>query len=553
MKKSILIMGLAAVLGGSSCSDVLDLNPGDRFSPATVWSTTTTVDNYVLGLYSIIGTNIEIYGTGAPKLSDAYSDILKCSDWDQYGTSFNKSLFQESAFNSTSAGAFECWASHYDRIRRENEFLRDAPAYKDKFGEDWINTRIAEVRFCRAYAYYLLCRVYGGVILRTEVDGPEENDKARSSEEDCWDFIITELQELAPMLPMGNKGTADDWDSSNYGRVTQQSAYGLLSRVALYAQRWDVAVDAARKVAECGADLDWSGYANVFNGDLQNNKEILLAVDFAKDVITHRYDMYMRPSGDGTTLNCTLYSIYSPTSELVDSYEMADGSEFSWEKYGNAPYENREPRFYATILYNGASWMDRTIESYVGGLDGYKDYEDAGATTTTVTGYYLRKYLQDGDTSWITRYSDQTWILIRYAEVLLNKAEALAELNWSQNSAEALQALNDVRRRVGLPARQTADKEQFMEYLRHERMVELAGEGFRYWDLRRWRLAVDVINGSNVHGVKITKNADNTFTYEQVDADAGNKRIFYERYYHFAIPEDERSKNPLCTNNEGWV
>lgn len=552
MKKSILIMGLAAVLGGSSCSDVLDLNPGDRFSPATVWSTTTTVDNYVLGLYSIIGTNIEIYGTGAPKLSDAYSDILKCSDWDQYGTSFNKSLFQESAFNSTSAGAFECWASHYDRIRRENEFLRDAPAYKDKFGEDWINTRIAEVRFCRAYAYYLLCRVYGGVILRTEVDGPEENDKARSSEEDCWDFIITELQELAPMLPMGNKGTADDWDSSNYGRVTQQSAYGLLSRVALYAQRWDVAVDAARKVAECGADLDWSGYANVFNGDLQNNKEILLAVDFAKDVITHRYDMYMRPSGDGTTLNCTLYSIYSPTSELVDSYEMADGSEFSWEKYGNAPYENREPRFYATILYNGASWMDRTIESYVGGLDGYKDYEDAGATTTTVTGYYLRKYLQDGDTSWITRYSDQTWILIRYAEVLLNKAEALAELNWSQNSAEALQALNDVRRRVGLPARQTASKEEFMEYLRHERMVELAGEGFRYWDLRRWRLAVDVINGSNVHGVKITKNGD-SFTYEQVDADAGNKRIFYERYYRFAIPEDERSKNRLCTNNDGWV
>ena len=80
------------------------------------------------------------------------------------------------------------------------------PAYKDKFGEDWINTRMAEVRFCRAYAYFLLCRVYGGVILRTEVDGPDQNDKARSSEEDCWDFIITELQELAPMLPHGQQG-----------------------------------------------------------------------------------------------------------------------------------------------------------------------------------------------------------------------------------------------------------------------------------------------------------------------------------------------------------
>ena len=92
------------------------------------------MDNYVLGLYSIISTSSEVYGTSSPKLSDAFSDILKCGDWDQYGTSFNKALFQSSAFNSTSAGAFECWASHYDRIRRENEFLRDAPAYKDKFG-----------------------------------------------------------------------------------------------------------------------------------------------------------------------------------------------------------------------------------------------------------------------------------------------------------------------------------------------------------------------------------------------------------------------------------
>ena len=88
--------------------------------------------------------------------------------------------------------------------------------------------------------------------------------------------------------------------------------------------------------------------------------------------------------------------------------------------------------------------------------------------------------------------------------------------------------------------------------MRHERIVELAGEGLRYWDLRRWRLAEDVINGQNVHGVKITKQGDNSFTYEQVDADGGYKRIFYDRYYHFAIPLTERSNNQLCLNNEGW-
>ena len=554
MKKTILTMGLAAALCGTSCSDVIDLNPGDRFSPATVWSSTTTVDSYVLGLYSIFSSSCEFYGTGSPNLTDAYSDILKSGSWDQYNHSYNRSLFQESAFNSTSAGAFECWSTHYERIRRENEFLRDAPKYREKFGEKWMDTRIAEVRFCRAYAYYLLCRVYGGVILRTEVDGPEQNDKARSTEADCWDFIIEELKDLAPQLPQGNKTeNGDNWDDANYGRATQQAAYGLLSRVALFAERWDVAAQAARDVEKCGGALDLTGYANVFNGDLKSNKEILFGVDFEQDVITHRYDAYVRPSGDAKALGTSaLYSVFFPTSELADSYEMADGTPFSLETHGSDPYTGREPRFYATILYNGASWMGRTIESYVGGADGFKEYENSKSANTTVTGYYLRKYLKDGDKSWITAYSAQTCILIRYAEVLLNKAEALAELSWDQNSVEALQALNDVRGRVGLPSRQTASKEEFMEFVRHERMVELAGEGFRYWDLRRWRLAEEVINGKNVHGVKITKT-DSGFNYEHVDADNGNKRIFYDRYYHFAIPESERSKNPLCHNNQGWV
>ena len=554
MKKTILTMGLAAALCGTSCSDVIDLNPGDRFSPATVWSSTTTVDSYVLGLYSIFSSSCEFYGTGSPNLTDAYSDILKSGSWDQYNHSYNRSLFQESAFNSTSAGAFECWSTHYERIRRENEFLRDAPKYREKFGEKWMDTRIAEVRFCRAYAYYLLCRVYGGVILRTEVDGPEQNDKARSTEADCWDFIIEELKDLAPQLPQGNKTeNGDNWDDANYGRATQQAAYGLLSRVALFAERWDVAAQAARDVEKCGGALDLTGYANVFNGDLKSNKEILFGVDFEQDVITHRYDAYVRPSGDAKALGTSaLYSVFFPTSELADSYEMADGTPFNWETHGSDPYTGREPRFYATILYNGASWMGRTIESYVGGADGFKEYENSKSANTTVTGYYLRKYLKDGDKSWITAYSAQTCILIRYAEVLLNKAEALAELSWDQNSVEALQALNDVRGRVGLPSRQTASKEEFMEFVRHERMVELAGEGFRYWDLRRWRLAEEVINGKNVHGVKITKT-DSGFNYEHVDADNGNKRIFYDRYYHFAIPESERSKNPLCDNNQGWV
>lgn len=547
MKKIISIMTLwlgTAVLG-TSCSDVVDLTPSDRFSPETVWSTTETADSYLIGLYSIFGSNTEFY-TGSytsPKLTDAYSDILKSTAWDKYNHNYNSSLFQEAAFNSNSAGAFECWGVHYGRIRRENEFLKDAPSYGHKFGDDWLKIRIAEARFCRAYAYFLLCRVYGGVILRTEVDGPAENDKARSTEAECWDFIITELKELAPDLPT-------EWDSDNLGRATQKSAYALLSRVALYAERWDVAAQAARDAEKAGGKLDLSGYGKVFTSGI-DNPEICFAVDFDSNIIKHSLDAYLRPSGD-SELGKQVYSGFAPTSELVDSYEMADGTPFSWSTHGADPYSNREPRFYATILYNGASWMGRKIESYVGGKDGYKDYENAGAAGTTVTGYYLRKYLTDGDKSWVTNDSGQYWILIRYAEVLLNKAEALAMEDWSKHSTEALKALNDVRSRVGLGARITADKDEFLKYVRHERMVELAGEGLRYWDLRRWRLAEEVIHDKNVHGVKITRQNDGSFTYEQVDADGGHKRIFYERYYHFAIPLSERSNNKLCDNNTGW-
>ena len=555
---------MAVTLLATSCSDVLDIAPSDRFSPTTVWSTQTTTDSYVNGFYAVFRDNAELYNSGAygPWLSDAFSDILKSTSWDMFNHPYNKTLLQMTAFNSQSAGAFECWDGHYGRIRRQNEFLRDASTYGAKFNTDedndpatptWIQVREAEVRFCRAYAYYMLCRVYGGVILRTEVDGPEQNDRARSSEADCWNFVITELQEAAEILPTS-------WDNSNRGRATKKAAYALLSRVALYAEQWDVAAQAARDTETAGGQLDVSNadnyvnrFTNVFGSNI-GNAEICFAVDFNANIIGHYYDAYMRPSGD--TYGTSVYSVIVPTGELADSYEMADGTPFSWTTHGSNPYTGRDPRFYATILYNGADWMGRKIESYVGGADGFKEYVNAGSANTTVSGYYLRKYLRDGDRSWVNAgKSGQYWILIRYAEVLLNKAEALAQLNWSANSVEALKALNDVRGRVGLPARSTTDKDIFLGYVRQERVVELAGEGLRYWDLRRWKLAEDVINEKSAHGVKITKtgSAPDTYNYEQVEIDAGEKRIFYDRYYKFAIPESERSKNKLCDNNDGWI
>jgi outer membrane receptor for Fe3+-dicitrate len=167
----------------------------------------------------------------------------------------------------------------------------------------------------------------------------------------------------------------------------------------------------------------------------------------------------------------------------------------------------------------------------------------------------MRKYLQEGN-DYLLNKSNQFDIVIRYAEVLLNLAEALAEQDFSSNKAQALAPLNEVRNRVNLPditADQVPDKEAFMSFVRHERMVELAFEGFRYWDLRRWRLAESVIHGKTAHGVKITRNADGSFSYDQIDCDGGLTRYFPSKYYLMSIPESERLNNALIgPNNPGW-
>ncbi|HEX3009831.1 MAG TPA: RagB/SusD family nutrient uptake outer membrane protein [Bacteroidales bacterium] len=528
---------LIALLG--SCSD-LDLDPTDRFSDAAVWKSKTTLDSYVTGFYAHMRDNSQLY---ANDLTDCYSDILKSTSWDQYNHYYNKVLLQGEYIKSADAGSLDKWGN-YVRIKRQNEFLRDALDKGSQLGEDFIKIRIAEVRFIRAFAYFQMARVYGGVVIRDEIgglDSRDEKDKARATEAETWDFILNDLKLAAEDLP-------EKWDSEWTGRATKAAAFGLLSRCALYAKKWDVAIEAAKNTKKTGGDL-LTSYADVFTTPVESNKEVLFAVSFS-DPVLHQFDRNYRPSGDVDT-----YSEAVPTSELVDSYEMADGTPFSWSTFGNDPYVGREPRFYASILYNGAPWEGRTIESFVGGKDGFQEWKPAGAITSTVTGYYMRKYLQEGR-KYLINQSDQPDIIIRYAEVLLNLAEALAEQDFASNETQALAALNEVRNRVSLPgikADQVSDKESFMSFVRHERMIELAFEGFRYWDLRRWRLAESVINNKTAHGVKITKNTDGSFTYDQIDCDGGLTRYFDSKYYLMSIPESERLNNTLIgPNNPGW-
>jgi len=563
-KKIVLFLSIVALCFSTfSCTDVTDLNNTTEISDQAIWSTEEAAEMYITASYKTF-TDVSQVSNSRNVFYDSYTDLTKSTSWDQYNHPYNKSLLQASAFTTGSAGAFECWSDAYTRIRRANVLLNEIDRYGVKsFGEDWCNIRRAEVRLCRAFTYYRLIRVYGGVVIRTDVsgaaggldDGANSADinRARASEADSWDYVISELQWAAQYLP-------DSWSSTWDGRATKKTAYGLISRMALFAQKWQVAVDAAEKVKELGGALA-PDYAKVFqvDGGQDNSKEILFALYYLKGSVTHNYDQYNRPFGDDAALNTVVYAEHVPTGDLADIYEFKDGTTFDWNTYSAThadPYTDREPRFQATILYNGCQWEGREIQTYAGGSDSYVDFTQASSTNGhTCTGYYLRKYLQEGYSGFITSGSYQYDAVLRYAEVLLNKAEAYAQLDYNQYRDQALESLNEVRNRVGLPSKTAVDApnlDAFMTLLRKERCVELAGEGFRYWDLRRWKLAENVINGQNAHGVKITKNDDGTFSYDRVACDGGSPRIFLEKYYYYSLPTDELASNKLCVNNPYW-
>ena len=557
MKKLILLILAAASL--TACTDwmneALDITPSDRYSPEAVWSSEANADRYMLGLYNFIKENNGTVGCDGNLATvwDAYSDILKSNSWNQYNHPYNAS-FCQGPWNGHDAGVFECWDDCYTRIRRCNEFLRDVPLYGPSISSDYAVTRSAEMRCIRAYIYLKLMTIYGKCVIRDAVDGPEQNDKALASADDTWDFIEEDLRFAGSNIRK----------EQPRGRITRAFAWGLLSKAALYAQRWDVVIEAADSCEANGGTLDPS-YDNIFASI--NSPEHLLTFEFVQNKLTHRADVFFRPLGDGAQdglhPGANIYAVFGPTSELVDSYEMDDGTPFDTLSFdsGVDPYAHRDPRFYSSILYNGADWEGRKIETFVSadtsvfkdGKDKIVEFNTSGAAGSTVTGYYLKKFITENQTGWEKYGSDHFAIVMRFAEVVLNKAEAYAQKNDFDN---AYLELNRVRARVNMPDKSGSTLKAAMEDIKHERMVELAGEGQRFWDLRRWKDAVDVINEKNFHGRWITKQTDGTYKYKKVVCDGKDiTHTFLDSYYAFSLPLTEINNNKAISpsdNNPGW-
>ena len=441
------------------------------------------------------------------------------------------------------------WITRYAQIKNINEAFSNLKKYGQMPEDD--KTRLeAEIRFMRAYVYFDLVKRYKEVILYDEDLAAIVKDKELSTEEEAWNFIQKDLEFAADKLPV--KAEAG-------GRLDKGAAYAFTTRAMLYAKKYDAVISAAEEVKKLGYDLE-KNYADSYSkSTTDGNVEAILQYHFSRaDNITQLFDNYYTPGGD-FSLNGQIGGGYgTPTQELVESYEKATGGKVDWEPWHTTgvtdtpPYAELEPRFHATVLYNGSDWKERKIEPYLGGTDGFCEWnvepEPNGRTTT---GYYLRKMVDESHD--VIQYSSgvQPFTVIRYAEVLLNKAEAL------YNTGEeglANDIVNDIRSRVGLPSI-SVDGADLMAAIRQERKVEFAFEGLWYWDLRRWGIAhkayPEGLTGYQVHGFKITKDEEGNFTYDYISVDDKN-RNFLERLYRFPLPADELNNNGAVKQFTEW-
>jgi len=542
MKTNILkaaVIGLVA-LSFSACKKYLDMTPTNAASDKLVWSKVEYAEIAINSFYHDLNYfgNFST-GQSIAGMTDGLTDAFKYSSmtYNAYMYIPNEIAYGGSVLTPNYAAVYlGNWSNVYDKVRRVNEALSNLKKY-GVFSESETNRLEAEIRFFRAQLYFDLVKRYKEVIIYNEDLSKIVKNKGLSTEAEGWDFVQSDLNFAAQHLIKNNNPN---------GRVSSGAAYALLSRAMLYAERWEAAKIAGAKVMEMGYELT-ANYADAFK---PGSSEAILQYSYSKASFTHDFDATYAPGGDRKGAG----AMGTPTQEMVESYELKTIGGFpDWSTWHNTsgttdqpPYEDLEPRFQASILYNGASWKGRTIEPFIDGKDGWASWkEDAVPAGRTVTGYFLKKML-DEQIDLSKDGSTQPWTAFRLGEVLLNYAEACYRSN---SSPEANAALRKIRARVGLPY---VDKSgpALMAAIMQERKVELAFEGYYYWDMKRWKLAETAFTGTRVHGLKVEK-IGNMFRYTYVDCDKQD-RNFPAKMYRIPLPTSEITNNTAVKQFPEW-
>lgn len=554
MKKIIYSLIFAICILGMSCENKFDDLPVDYYDINDVLSDSVFVIGVVNDMYYALPA-------GYNRLE---GNSMIASTTDEAVQSGNTSEAQYMALGSWSASTVrdDAWSSSYAAIRKVNVFLNEIyPEIPEKLFKSsrTVELLVGQSYFLRAFFYFELVKRYGGVPIITEVLGIDDGtDISRDTYDECIDYIIDQCNKAAAILP-------DVWElpNNNFGKATKGAALALKARALLYAAsplfndpskpestvehgaysvgKWQKAAQAAYDVISLNAYQLFNNYTTFFT-ILNSNKEIIFSKMSIKN---NNVEMLNGPTGytDGKGGSC-------PSLDLVDAYQMANGSIFDWNNPAHAqnPFLNREPRFYASVIYNGATWMGSVIQTFEGG-------KDLGNVNSTKTGFYLKKFMSE-DAQWFGGTPGSTihcFPFIRYAEILLNFAEAMNEANGPENAGTfgltALSAVNQVRTRAQVPLLPSGlSKEVMREKIQHERQIELAFEEHRHLDIRRWKLAESVF-GKPVYGLKILSNEGNKFTYERKIV---QNRVFRAEMYLYPIPQSEINRNSSLVQNSGW-
>lgn len=561
MKKTIIkTMCLGALIASMSACDILDVEPLDTYTQEDVFTDVNLLKAYVHRNYTLPQN-----GWSHKALRFSCDESYNNFNWEGSYTVL------EGAVTPDQLGNLDIWSSYYENIKNCNIFFNNMDKV-NLVDQPQRNYLIGEELFFRAYYYMELVNRYGGVPLITKAYQLDDTDKVmdikRNSYEECVDSIVKWFDNAAELLPVKYDSDLD------FGRVTKVAALAMKSRMLLYAASpwWGVrtykeAADASKEVIDlCGGDgnnLD-PDYKGLFLNPLSN--EIIFQRLYNQE-FGHWFDWENTPNGwSGYSATCV-------TQEMVDSYET-DGGKFPDTDWYDGkttttvnPWENRDPRFYASIVCDGQKFRDREIQFWVnapekegekpskGGLDSEFGRDNWNYSKSH---YTIRKFM---DETLLNSWSDkgkQPWIYCRLAEIYLNYAEAMY---YCGNEEVARTYVNYVRERarnmvgaqegsINMLPDVTESGEALLKKIQQERKVELAFEEHRFFDVRRWKIA-ESTQVSQFHGIQIVKNEDGTKEYSVINL--GNERDFdASKHYLVPIPNYERRKNSALEQNPGY-
>lgn len=586
------LLATAALLGISACDgSIMDVGPRDQLSEVVVFTDPNLAIAVINDIYRGLGHGLN--GTTLWAMEDDGHNTRNGGTMQHMQSNVTPSSLQD--MGGVRFQHYR-WQDLYASIRQVNVFMESIaaseidPALKERLR--------GEAYFLRAYFYQNLLRIFGGVPIITRVYALDDDFQVtRNSFAETVDFIVASADSAASRLPLRHP-------PSDLGRATRGAALALKSRVLLYAASdlyqinpsgmpetgytgardrtaaWRAARDAARDVMDLGIYGLFRAEPGTGESPGQNYADIWLSGDHP-EIILGRYFLASRGATDIPNVGrydgpngYHNWGSNTPTQNLVDAYRMVDGSRFDWNNpiHAAAPYENRDPRFYASIHHDGASWVPRPPSAVqydsVGIIQTFRQLTLPDGTIVpgldtrqgpiedwngTYSGYYKRKSIDPAvDHQYVSQ--QVPWLFFRYAEILLNYAEAALELG---EEGEAIRVINQVRHRAGMPPVEASlAGSTLRDEYRNERRIELVFEEHRYFDARRWMIAPRVF-GENARGIEIMVRATNShdrstyhdYSYRVIDV---QQRRWEDKMYFMPIHRDEMNRNPLLVQNPGY-